>query len=355
MSRHSRRGNGEVLPAIAAITGQSLTDAHAAFHEAKREHPDKHHATPEEVQHALDLLSTRLGMAPAVDPAEAKGHREAIAALVGDDTAVVTRSDLYAWTQMLRHTPEHVPTLDRSTVVLPPLPPQQTEMWKTLLDLESTQSQPWVLVGGQMTMLHCLENDYYATRATDDGDVVVGVWTRRDALAATSRFLRARDFAEVKTDDGFGYRYQRDETLIDVLLPEGLERQHTYPKTASGRRGFATEGGRQALARAERVPIQVDGATGHVRRPTLLGAIVAKAHVYAIDSRDPERHAQDLVTLASIALRDPRVTLQQATASDRKPVRRALRTLTVGHRLYRGIDDPAAVHAFLTRLASPRT
>lgn len=355
MSCHSRRGNAEVLPAIAAITGQSLTDADAAFHEAKRERPDKHHATPEEVQHALDLLSTRLGLAPAVDPAEAKAHREAIATLVGDDPAVVTRSDLYAWTQMLRHTPEHVPTVDRPPVVLPPLPPQQTEMWKTLLDLESTQSQPWVLVGGQMTMLHCLENDYTVTRATDDGDVVVGVWTRRDALMATSRFLRARDFAEVKTNDGFGYRYKRDETVIDVMLPEGLERQHTYPKTSSGRRGFATEGGRQALARAERVPIRIDGTTGYVRRPTLLGAIVAKAHAYVLDSRDPERHAQDLVALASIALRDPRATLQQAGPGDRKPVRRALRSLPAGHRLYRGSDDPAAVHAFLTRLAPPRT
>lgn len=355
MSRHNCRGNAEVLPAIAAITGQSSTDADAAFHEAKREHPDEHHATPEDVQRALDLLSTRLGLAPAVDPEEATAHREALATLVGDDPADVTRSDLYAWTRMLRHTPEHVPTLDRPTVVLPPLPPQQAEMWKTLLDLEAAQSQPWVLVGGQMTMLHCLENDYPATRATDDGDVVVGVWTRRDALIATSQFLRARDFEEVRTNDGLGYRYKRDETVIDVMLPEGLERQRTYPKTTSGRRGFATEGGRQALARAERVPIQIDGTPGHVRRPTLLGAIVAKAHAYIVDSRDPERHAQDLVALASIALRDPRATLQQATPGDRKPVRRALRSLPAGHRLYRVSDDPAAAHAFLTRLALPRT
>lgn len=355
MSCHSRRGNAEVLAAIAAITGQSITDADEAFHEAKRERPDKHRATPEEVQHTLDLISTRLGLAPAVDPAEAKAHREALASSLGADPAVVTRSDLHAWTHLLRHTPEHVPALDRPAVVLPPLPPQQTEMWKTLLDLEATQSQPWVLVGGQMTMLHCLENDHPTTRATDDGDVVVGVWTRRDALIQTSRFLRARDFAEDKTTDGLGYRYRRGQTVIDVMLPEGLERQHSSPKTTTGRPGFATEGGRQALARAERVPIQIDGTTGYVRRPTLLGAIVAKAHAYVVDSRDPDRHAQDLVTLASIALRDPRATLQQAGPGDRKAVRRALRSLPGGHRLYRGSDDPEAVHAFLTRLAPPRT
>lgn len=344
-----------MLPAIAAITGQSLTDAQDAFHEAKREHPDKHHAAPEEVQHALDLLSTRLGLAPAVDPAEAKAYRKSLAALVGDGSAVVTRSDLYAWTRMLRHTPEHVPTLDRPTVVLPALPPQQAEMWKTLLELESTQSQPWVLVGGQMTMLHCLENDHPVARATDDGDVVAGVWTRRDALMATSRFLRARGFAEERTGDGKGYRYKRDGAVIDVLLPEGLERQRTYPRTASGRPGLSIEGGRRALSRAERVPIQIDGSSGYVRRPNLLGAVVAKAHAYVVDSRDPDRHAQDIVTLASIALRDPRATLQQATPGDRKAVRRALKTLPAGHRLYRDSDDPDAVHAFLARLAQPRT
>lgn len=96
MSCHSRRGNAEVLAAIAAITGQSISDAADAFHEAKRERPDKHRATPEEVQHTLDFISTRLGMAPAVDPAEAKVHRGALASLLGDDPAVVTRSDLHA-------------------------------------------------------------------------------------------------------------------------------------------------------------------------------------------------------------------------------------------------------------------
>ncbi|MGL4173838.1 MAG: hypothetical protein ACRCTR_07180 [Actinomycetota bacterium] len=341
------------MPAIAAITGQSLPEVEAAFHQAKRQQSSEHHATTEEVQQMLNLLSTRLGLAPAVNLAEARGHREALSTLIGDNPAIVTRSDLSAWTRMLRQTPEHVPTLNRTAVLFPLLPRQQTEMWKTLLDLESTQSKPWVLVGGQMTILHCLENDFPAIRATNDGDVVVGVWSHRDALMSTSRFLRGRKFAEVKTNDGFGYRYKRDETVIDVMIPEGLERQHTYPKTMSGRRGFATEGGRQALARAERVPIQIEEMIGYVRRPSLLGAIVAKAHAYVVDNRDPERHAQDLVTLANIALKDPRATLQQAQTNDRKPVRRALRTLPLTHRVYRGSDNLDAIHAFLTRLASP--
>lgn len=169
-----------------------------------------------------------------------------------------------------------------------------------------------------MTMLHCLENGIAPTRPTDDGDVVVGVWTRRDALTATSRFLRSCGFAEDKTSDGYGYRYRRDEdTVIDVLLPEGLERQHAFPRTTSGRPGFSMEGGRQALARAERVPIIIDDATGQVRRPNLLGSLVVKAHAYVTDSRDVDRHAEDLVdSRTDRAQRPPR---SPPTRASRRP------------------------------------
>jgi len=105
-----------------------------------------------------------------------------------------------------------------------------------------------------MTLVHCLENGVTAIRPTDDGDIVVGV-------------CRA------------GRRHSDRRTP-----PEGLERQHDYPTTISGRPGFSTEGGWQALGRAEQVPVQVDGALGHVRRPTVLGAIVAKAHAYVVAS-----------------------------------------------------------------------
>jgi hypothetical protein len=99
MSCHQRRGNAEALAAIAAITRQSLADADAAFHEAKREQPDIHHATPDEVQRVLDMISTRLGLAPAVDTDEARARRAALASLTGEDPAIVTRSDLQAWVQ----------------------------------------------------------------------------------------------------------------------------------------------------------------------------------------------------------------------------------------------------------------
>lgn len=192
-------------------------------------------------------------------------------------------------------------------------------------------------------------------RPTDDGDMVVGVWTRRDALRRTTSYLTGNDFVESPTSDGFGYRFTRGRTVIDVMIPEGLGRQRRIPTTATGRPGLAADGGNQALTRAERVPVNIGGRVGHVRRPNLLGALMAKARAWIVDSRDPERHAQDLVALAGVALLDPRAVISQARPDDRSAVRRALRHLPADHRLLRVAADPAAVHAFLTRLARPPT
>ena|GEM_PF-6160177 len=49
------------------------------------------------------------------------------------------------------------------------------------LDLDSV-GVPWVLVGGNMVTLHCLEHGHERTRTTNDGDIVVDVWTARNAL-----------------------------------------------------------------------------------------------------------------------------------------------------------------------------
>lgn len=357
MSCHQRRGNAEVLSAIAAITGQTITDVDTAFHESKRESPDKHRASAEDAEALIVRIKTRLGLAPAVDGDQAADLGRALDSLIGDESVSITRSDLAAWDSLLRHTPEHVPTLDRDPVVIPPLPAHQTEMWKTLLGFEDL-GRPWVLVGGQMTMLHCLENGVTRSRPTDDGDIIVGVWTRRDALRETSRFLRNRGFTEEPTSDGYGYRYVRGEkpslTVVDVLLPEGIRGQQDRPKTTTGRPGLTTPGGNQALTRAQRLRVRIDGTTGVVRRPTLLGSMVAKAHAYAVDSRDKERHAQDLVTLAEIALRDPRASLRGSRYGDRKAVRRFLRNTTPQDRFFRAADDPETVYAFLRRLGNPQ-
>lgn len=114
------------------------------------------------------------------------------------------------------------------------MPNYQVAMWSTLLDFEAIDSPPWVLVGGRMTALHLAEHGAAGYRPTDDGDVVVGVWMRRDALRTTACYLTDTGFDETRTNDGYGYRFTRGRTVIDVMIPKGLDRQRRYPTITSG-------------------------------------------------------------------------------------------------------------------------
>ncbi|PQM44779.1 hypothetical protein [Mycobacterium talmoniae] len=346
-------GNGEALAAIAAITGQSVPGATEIFCAIKDSAPDQTPASAADISKAVGRLCTRIGLAPALDQQVRERHIRALRELAAEKATSLTRGDLHAWDQTLRGTPEKIPTLERESVALPQMPEHQQAMWATLLDFEETDPPPWVLVGGQMTALHLTEHAITVHRPTDDGDVVVGVWTRRDALRSTTSYLTDNGFTESPTSDGYGYRFIRDRTTIDVMLPEGLDRQRRYPKTSSGRPGLAAPGGNQALTRAERVPVNLNGREGYIRRPTLLGSLVVKARAWVVDSRNPERHAQDLVALSAVALRDPRSVISQARPDDRRAIRIALQHLPAGNRLLRAAEDPVAVHAFLSRLAQP--
>ncbi len=137
------------------------------------------------------------------------------------------------------------------------------------------------------------------------------------------------------------------------MIPEGLDRQRTYPKTVSGRPGLAVDGGNQALTRAERLPVNLGGRIGYVRRPTLLGALVVKARASVVDNRDPQRHVQDLIALAQVALGDPRTVANEARPDDRRAIRAVLRRLPADDRQLRAVEDPVGVHALLTRLGQP--
>ncbi|RHW25848.1 hypothetical protein D0Z08_17585 [Nocardioides immobilis] len=181
-----RRAPVEILAAIAAITGQTLEDAREAYEEAKPHRRDDRPTSSEDIASLLVQLKTRLGLAPAVDIREAAELRAGLDTILGED-AVFGSGEFAALSAVLRRTPEHVPTVDREPVAFPPLPDHQAQMWKTLIGLEEL-GHPWALVGGQMTMLHCLENGVTAIRPTDDGDIVVGVWTsatRSEKPAAT--------------------------------------------------------------------------------------------------------------------------------------------------------------------------
>lgn len=208
-----------------------------------------------------------------------------------------------------------------------------------------------------MTLLHCLENGVAGARPTDDGDIVLDVWSRRDAVRRIGTWLQdTHGFVLRETSDGFGYRYTRGETILDLLIPEGLDRQRTAPPTTSrSRPALAIDGGNQALLRVERVPVRVGLRVGHVRRPNLLGALVLKAAAFVADGREAQRHAQDIGLLMEAALVSGALRSMdaQATAHDRKRLREALRQLPPGHRCWTTRSEPAAIHDAVQRLGQP--
>jgi hypothetical protein len=60
-----------------------------------------------------------------------------------------------------------------AAVVLPPLASQLDVLWELILDLaEHLPQHDWVLVGGQMVMLHGLAAGRTPTRASKDVDVL---------------------------------------------------------------------------------------------------------------------------------------------------------------------------------------
>jgi hypothetical protein len=86
------------------------------------------------------------------------------------------------------------------------------------------------------------------------------------------------------------------------------------------------------------VTVQVDDKNGSIRRPNMLGALVAKAAAYSIPS-DPakERHLTDFATLAAMAQSSDRIR-EQLTSRDRRYLAPMLVALANSRRLWASIE-----------------
>ena len=81
------------------------------------------------------------------------------------------------------------PRLDRDPVCLHVLPGQDFELWATLIELCALLQGHWTLVGGQMVLLHAVENDVDLPRVSTDLDILVNA-------AALMRFNHATQVPE---------------------------------------------------------------------------------------------------------------------------------------------------------------
>ena len=347
-------GANEVLDALALVSGEPRDRLDRAFWSAAQEGDasaaDQTHvvAEVEAVIRHVQLTPIEFDAKPRViDPLKA----------LLEAPPPVSQAAVEAWRTLRETLPIRIIDVDRAPVVLPVMPEAQEAAWSVILELEEELDCHWSLIGGQMVTFLCAEYGHTIHRATDDGDIVLGIWLDRSAFRQASRLLDERGFIEDETSDGYGYRYRRDKACIDLLLPEEISRQRQVPTTTTGKRGLEVPGGNQALIRSERVPVQLGSRTGVIRRPNLLGALVAKAAASQADTRDRDRHREDIAVLGQIALTAGafRSMRRMSNDKDRKRLRIALADMPDTHPAWRQVAEPTDVHTALNRLASPRT
>lgn len=185
------------------------------------------------------------------------------------------------------------------SITLPWLGSPTDELWEVLLRLASkTERVPWMLIGGQMMLLHAVEHGREPLQVSQDGDAI----------------------ADIR-----GHRYKHKTfdppVLIDVLAPDNVGARATLTTTPPGRT-VEVPGGTQALHRLQVVEVVLaSGSSGPVPRPDLLGAIVIKAGATTLTERR-ERHFNDLALLCSL-VQDPFEMRQQMDKSDKRWLRKA--------------------------------
>jgi hypothetical protein len=209
-------------------------------------------------------------------------------------------------------------------VRLPAMTAEQAASWHALMDLYGRMAEHWTLVGGQMVHLHCAERAVRPERPTHDADTVVDIRADPRALDEFTGVLRDLGFGPEMSGEGLQHRWTRSRegvrAQIDVLLPDGIGARASARHGSGGAPTLSTPGGTQALQRSEPLLVSVEGRTGWVRRPNLLGALVMKAAAHTAVDAALGRHRHDFATLAGlIAARDVRD--ERVTAKDRQRLR----------------------------------
>ena len=196
-------------------------------------------------------------------------------------------------------------------VGLPAMGEAQKQSWQALMDLYERINSDWTLIGGQLVHLHCAERGASPTRPTNDIDTVVDIRGSQMMLATFTGVLKDMGFTPETSAEGIQHRWRRDKAQIDVLIPEGVGERAAALTGAGGARTIRAPGSTQALKRSEPVMVMVEGRSGTVLRPNLVGALVGKAAARTEIASDPasSRHCTDFVVLASlVSARDFRET-----------------------------------------------
>ena len=196
--------------------------------------------------------------------------------------------------------------------------------WPTAFELAALLPQKsWTLVGGLMVQLHARLADLPTSRATRDVDATLHLETRSTTFEETACLLEGACF-QLDGGTAYAYRFDRGDERVDVLCSD---RYAAWKRPEyRGRPLFGVPGGTRALMDTLNVTLTTPNGGRLIVTPSLKGAAVMKAAALQEDSRDKERHAEDLMLLLACA-DDPSTLTRGLSTRSRKRLRRALRYL----------------------------
>jgi hypothetical protein len=117
-----------------------------------------------------------------------------------------------------------MPILAVEPVVLPVLAPVHRELWSVLGDLADGHPGDWVLVGGQMVLLHALEARRSPPRVSQDLDTIIDARVRPLAVASFLATLTRLDSRAVGASPARTDNVPRSQVSIETA--GGVERDN---------------------------------------------------------------------------------------------------------------------------------
>jgi hypothetical protein len=225
-------------------------------------------------------------------------------------------------------------------MLLAPMSERQKGAWLGLLEVTPLlPERSWCIAGGQMVFLYCCERQVPVNRPSDDGDVVLDVRAQPEILLNFTSALTKIGFESAGVSpDGHQHRWVRGGSQIDVLIPRHLGQRADKRTGASGGTTISTPGAQQALDRSEAVDIEFTDVQGRVYRPSMIGALVAKAAAFSVQDPDKLRHVIDFAVLASMIEGSDRIA-EQLRKRDRDYLVPMVEALDKNRTLWVAIND----------------
>jgi len=199
--------------------------------------------------------------------------------------------------------------------------PAEIPPWPLAFEVAaSTPPGSWALVGGLMVHVHALRAGIEATRPTNDIDLLLNIGA--NSVSHVAGPLTRLGFVAVDPSPGNPiHRFTRgEEDVVDVMVARDVRARTRWQL----RPLLRSPGAAQALQRRDTYTLSSTARSATVEVPDELGAIIAKAAAYAVDSRNPGRHLEDPAVLAAAAGNPRTLALGTLTRKDRQHLRRVI-------------------------------